>query len=87
MNVRDCARVRFKKGEKPTWLHLGDQVLVEQAARLFVERAVDGDDVALGQHLLEVGDAAAANLLLLLGREGLVVVVEQLLAVKGLEAA
>jgi len=52
-----------------------------------VERAVDGDDVALSEHLLEVLNPAAANLLLLLGREGLVVVVEQLLAVEGLEAA
>jgi hypothetical protein len=52
-----------------------------------VQRAVDGDDVALGEHLLEVVDAAAADLLLLLGRQGLVVVVQQLLAVEGLEAA
>lgn len=52
-----------------------------------MERAVDGDDVTLGKHLLEALDAAAANLLLLLGREWLVVEVEQLLAVEGLEAA
>lgn len=52
-----------------------------------MQRAVDGDDVALGQHLLEALHAAAANLLLLLGRQGLVVVVQELLAVKGLEAA
>lgn len=70
-----------------TRLHLGDQVLVEQTAGLLVQRAVDGDDVALAKHLLEVGDTAAANLLLLLGRQGLVVVVKKLLAVEGLEAA
>lgn len=52
-----------------------------------MERAVDGDNVTLCEHLLEVLDAAAANLLLLLGRKGLVVEVEQLLAVEGLEAA
>lgn len=52
-----------------------------------MQGAVDGDDVALGEHLLEILDAAAANLLLLLGRQGLVVVVQQLLAVEGLEAA
>lgn len=52
-----------------------------------MQRAVDGDNVALGEHLLEVLNATAANLLLLLRRQGLVVVVEQLLAVKGLETA
>jgi hypothetical protein len=52
-----------------------------------VERAVDGDNIALSQHLLEVLDTAAANLLLLLRRQGLVVEVEELLAVEGLETA
>ena len=52
-----------------------------------MQGAVDGNDVALGQQLLEVVDAAAADLLLGLGRQGLVVVVEELLAVEGLEAA
>jgi hypothetical protein len=51
-----------------------------------VKRAVDGDNIALRQHLLEVLDPAAANLLLVLGRQGLVVVVQQLLAVECLEA-
>jgi len=70
-----------------TLLHLADEILVKQPARLLVQRAVDGHHIALGNHLLEVRDATAANLLLLLLRQGLVVVVEQLLAVKGLEAA
>lgn len=52
-----------------------------------MQGAVDGDDIALGQHLLKAVDAAGADLLLDLGLEGLVVVVEQLLAVEGLEAA
>jgi len=52
-----------------------------------VQRAVDGDDVALGQHLLEIVDAATTNLLLLLGRERLVVEVQKLLAVEGRQAA
>lgn len=52
-----------------------------------MERAVDGDDIALGKHLLEALDATAANLLLLLRGERLVVEVEQLLAVEGLETA
>lgn len=52
-----------------------------------MQRAVDGNNVALGEHFLEVLNTSAANLLLLLGRQGLVVVVEQLLAVEGLETA
>lgn len=52
-----------------------------------MQRAVDGDNVTLGEELLEGVDAAAANLGLLLGAQGLVVVVEKLLAVEGLEAA
>jgi hypothetical protein len=50
-----------------------------------VERAVDGDNITLCQHLLEVLDTTAANLFLLLGREGLVVEVQKLLALEGLE--
>ena len=73
--------------EPSTGLHLGDEVLVEETAGLLVERAVDGDNITLSEHLLEVLDAAAANLLLGLGGEGLVVKVEKLLAVEGLEAA
>jgi hypothetical protein len=72
---------------KHTRLHLVDEVLVEQAAGLLVKRAVDGDDVTLCEHFLEVLNTAAANLLLLLGAEGLVVEVEKLLAVEGLQAA
>lgn len=52
-----------------------------------MERCVDGDDVTLSEHLLEVLDTPAANLLLLLGGERLVVVVEELLAVEWLQAA
>ena len=52
-----------------------------------MERAVDGDNVTLCEHLLEVLDTTAANLLLLLGAERLVVEVEKLLAVEGLQAA
>jgi hypothetical protein len=73
--------------EPSTGLHLGDEVLVEETAGLLVERAVNGDNVTLGEHLLEVIDAAAANLLLGLGGEGLVIVVKELLAVEGLETA
>jgi len=52
-----------------------------------VERAVDGDNVALGEHVLELVDTAASNLLLNLWVEWLVVVVEELLAVEWLQSA
>lgn len=52
-----------------------------------MQRAVDGNHVALREHLLEGIHAAAANLGLLLGAQRLVVVVQQLLAVKRLEPA
>lgn len=52
-----------------------------------MQRAVDGDHITLGQHLLQVVNATAADLLLDLGAQRLVVVVEQLLAVEGLQAA
>lgn len=68
-------------------LHLADELLVEQTLGLLVERAVDGDNVTAGDKLLESVYATAANLLLDLGRQGLVVEVEELLAVKGLETA
>ena len=70
-----------------TLLHLADQILVEHATGLLVERAVDGDNITLREHLLKVIDAPAANVLLLLRSEGLVVVVEQLLAVECLQSA
>jgi hypothetical protein len=74
-------------GRKRTRLHLADELLVEETAGLLVKRAVDGDNVTLCEHLLEVLDATAANLLLLLSAERLVVEVEELLAVERLQAA
>lgn len=61
--------------------------LVEESPGLLVERAVNGHDIALAKHVLERVDATAANLLLGIGRQRLVVVVEELLAFKGLETA
>lgn len=52
-----------------------------------MQRAVDRHDIALCEHLLQVRYSAAADLLLLLGRQGLVVVVEQLLAIERLQPA
>ena len=69
-----------------TLLHLGDQFLVEQASGLLVQWAVDGDNVALGQHFLQVIHTSASNLLLNLGFERLVIEVQQLLAVEWLES-
>lgn len=66
-------------------LHLADELFVEEALGLLVERAVDGDNIALAEHLLEGIDAPASNLLLDLGLQCLVIVVEELLAVKGLQ--
>lgn len=73
--------------EPSTGLHLRDEVLVEETAGLLVQGAVNGDNVTLGEHLLEIVDATATDLLLGLGGEGLVIVVEELLAVEGLETA
>lgn len=77
----------IRESQWRTLLHLGDEILVEQTTGFLVQRAVDGDDIALSKHLLEVLDASAANLLLLLRRKRLVVKVQQLLAVEWLEAA
>jgi hypothetical protein len=52
-----------------------------------VQGAVDGDNVALGDELLEGVNTAGANLLLRLSRERLVVVVEELLTAEGLKTA
>lgn len=68
--------------EALTWLHLGDQLLVEETTCLLVERAVDCDNVALSQHLLEGIYTSASNLLLDLGLEWLVVEVQEFLAVE-----
>lgn len=70
-----------------TGLHLGNEFLVEETLSLFVQGAVNGDNIALGEHLLERVDAATANLLFHLGLQWLVVVVEQLLAAKRLETS
>ena len=68
-----------------TLLHLGEEVLVEQPTGLLVQGAVDGDNITLSKHVLEVLDTAAANLLLNLGAQRLVVIVEELLAVERLQ--
>jgi hypothetical protein len=52
-----------------------------------VQGSVDGNDITLGEHLLEAVDTTATNLGLLLGRQRLVIVVEELLAVECLQTA
>ena len=69
-----------------TFLHPGDELLVEHALRLLVQRAVDRDDITLGQHFLERVDPSTSYFLLGLAFKGLVVEVEELLAVERLEA-
>ena len=68
-----------------TLLHLGDQVLVEETSCLLMEWAVNCDNVALRQHVLEIIDTSATNLLLDLWLQWLVIEVQKLLAVEGLE--
>ena len=74
-----------KFGKKLTLLHLGDKLLVKQTTGLLVKRAVDGNNIRLRQQLLKGINTTAANLLLDLRRQGLVIVVEKFFAVKGLE--
>ncbi|KAI7506170.1 Formate [Hortaea werneckii] len=61
--------------------------IADRTLGLLVERAVDGDNVTLGEHLLKVLDTPAADFLLDLWGEGLVVEVQKLLAVEGLQTA
>lgn len=70
-----------------TLLHLGEEVLVEQPTGLLVQGAVDGDNITLSEHILKVLDTTAANLLLDVRPQRLIVVVEELLAVERLETA
>ena len=74
-------------GFQLTLLHLGDQLLVEKTSGLLVERAVDGNNITLSQHLLKVFNTSAADFLFLFRAEGLVVEVQKLLAVEWLQSA
>ena len=69
-----------------TLLHFRDQFLIEQTSSLLVQRAVDGDYVTLGQHLLQIIHTSAPNLLLNFGFKRLVIEIQQLLAVEGLQS-
>lgn len=50
-----------------------------------MQRAVDGNHVTLREHILKVLNTAATNFFLYFGAKRLVVVVKELLAVKGLK--
>jgi hypothetical protein len=52
-----------------------------------MQRAIDGDDVALPEHLFETIHTSTSNLFLHLRFEGLVVKVKQLLAVEWLKSS
>jgi len=70
-----------------TLLHLRDQLLVEETSGLLMQRAVDGDYIALAQHLLKRFHASASDFFFDLGFERLVVKVQQFLAVERFESA
>lgn len=74
-------------GGERTFLHLADQVLVEHALRLLVQRAIDGHNITLPQHLLQSVHPPAPDLLLYFGLEWLVIEVQQLLAFKRLQSS
>jgi len=69
--------------EPSTLLHLGNEFLVEEALGLLVKRAIDGDNIGLSKHLLERLNSSAADFLRGLFRKGLVIKVEEFLAVEG----
>jgi len=73
--------------EPSTVLHLANQLLVEEPSCLVVQRAVDRHDITLADHLLKGLDTSGVKLLLNFGLQRLVVVVQQLLAVKCLQSA
>jgi hypothetical protein len=52
-----------------------------------VKRAVDGNNITLRQHLLQILDSSASNLLLNLRRQRLVIKVQKLLAVERLQSS
>jgi hypothetical protein len=52
-----------------------------------MQRAIDSNNIALAQHLLQAVHTTAAYLLLDLWLEWLIVIVKQLLAVEGLQSA
>jgi hypothetical protein len=70
-----------------TVLHLGNELLVEHSPGLLVERAVDGNNITLCKHLLQAVHSPAANLLLNISLQRLVVKVQQLLAVESLKSS
>jgi len=72
--------------EPCTLLEVLEQLGVHQSAGTLVKRAVDGNDIALRDKLLEVLDAAGIHSLGSGSGEGSIVVVEELLGVEGLEA-
>lgn len=69
-----------------TLLHLADELLVEETLCLLVQGAVDGDNVASRDELLKGINPLGTNLRLRLRGQRLVVIVQQLLAVKRLQA-
>lgn len=71
--------------EPGTLLHALDRVGIDEVLGALVEGAVDSNDVTLREEVLEVRHAACVDLLGCIGRQVLVVKVEELLAVEGHE--
>ena len=77
----------IRQATESTLLHLGDQFFIEHASSLFVQRAIDGDDVTLCQHLFQILHTSTSNLFFKFGFEGLVVEVEELFAIECLQSS
>jgi hypothetical protein len=69
--------------EPSTFLHLGDEFLVEHTLRLLMKRTIDCDDISLTEHLFKRLDTTTADFLLCLSTEGLIIKVEKFFTVEG----
>lgn len=72
------------KGGGNTFLHLGNKFLIEQPPRLLMQRAINRNHITLRQHLLQILDSSTPDLLLDLSTQGLVIEIQQLLAIERL---
>ena len=68
-----------------TFLHVAEEILVEHSLGLLVQRAVYRHDIALFEHVFQFFHSRAANVLLRLRIQRLIVEVEQLCAVERLK--
>ena len=83
--ISKLSQVSAERGRSVTLLHFGDELLVEETARLLVKWAVDGDNITLRQHILKILHASAAYLTLDVFAKRLVVKIQQFFAIKGFQ--